>query len=191
MIAVLKHGTTPAQTQHLVDWLKQMNLDVHVSEGTEVTILGLIGDTSRVDIELLSSLEIVESVRRIQEPYKSANRKFHPENTIVDIGGHKFGGKNFQVIAGPCSVESEEQIIEYVLCYQKNKDSNKFKGVKKTSVSSNGLLNQPNKFKPLIFPANVVTLSTKSLIRPSKSESLFAIPVMRFCHADCIIDNEP
>ena len=74
MIAVLKHGTTPAQTSHLVDWLKRMNLDVHISEGKEVTILGLIGDTSRVDMELLSSLEIVESVKRISEPFKQANR---------------------------------------------------------------------------------------------------------------------
>ena len=68
MIAVLKHGTTPEQTQHLVDWLKRMNLDVHISEGQEITILGLIGDTSRVDMDLLKSLEIVETVKRVSEP---------------------------------------------------------------------------------------------------------------------------
>ena len=112
MIAVLKHGTTPAQTQHLVDWLKHMNLDVHVSEGQEVTILGLIGDTSRVDMELLSSLEIVESVKRVSEPFKQANRKFHPKDTIVQAGNIRIGGGYFAMIAGPCSVESEEQIIE-------------------------------------------------------------------------------
>ena len=112
MIAVLKHGTTPAQTQHLVVWLKHMNLDVHVSEGQEVTILGLIGDTSRVDMELLSSLEIVESVKRVSEPFKQANRKFHPKDTIVQAGNIRIGGGYFAMIAGPCSVESEEQIIE-------------------------------------------------------------------------------
>lgn len=112
MIAILKHGTTPAQTQHLIDWLGRMNLDVHVSEGSEVTVLGLIGDTSRVDMELLSSLEIVESVKRVSEPFKQANRKFHPNDTVIDVGGVKIGGGHFAMMAGPCSVESEEQIIE-------------------------------------------------------------------------------
>lgn len=112
MIAILKHGTTPEQTQHLVQWLKHMNLDVHISEGQEVTILGLIGDTSRVDMELLGSLEIVETVKRVSEPFKQANRKFHPKDTIVEVGNVKIGGGYFAVIAGPCSVESQEQIIE-------------------------------------------------------------------------------
>ncbi|MGN0998074.1 MAG: 3-deoxy-7-phosphoheptulonate synthase [Faecousia sp.] len=112
MIAVLKRGTTPEQTQHLVNWLKHLNLDVHLSEGSEVTVLGLIGDTSRVDMDLLSSLEIVDTVKRVSEPYKQANRKFHPNDTIVEIGNVKIGGGYFALIAGPCSVESEEQIIE-------------------------------------------------------------------------------
>lgn len=112
MIAILKNGTTPAQTQHLVAWLKAMNLDVHISEGTQVTILGLIGDTSRVDMDLLKSLEMVESVKRVSEPFKQANRKFHPKDTVIEVGDVKIGGGNFAMIAGPCSVESEEQIIE-------------------------------------------------------------------------------
>lgn len=113
MIAVLKHGTTETQTQHLIDWLKRMQVDVHVSHGKEVTVLGLVGDTSRVDMELLGSLEIVESVKRVSEPFKQANRKFHPNDTIVEIGNHvKIGGGHFVSIAGPCSVESEDQIIE-------------------------------------------------------------------------------
>ena len=111
MIAVLKHGTTPAQRDHLVAWLKRMNLDVHISEGAEVTVLGLIGDTSQVDMELLGSLEIVSSVKRVSEPYKQVNRKFHPMDTVIDVGGAKIGGGNFAMIAGPCSVESEDQII--------------------------------------------------------------------------------
>ena len=112
MIAVLKHGTTLSQRKHLVDWLKNMNLDVHISEGAEVTVLGLIGDTSRVDMDLLKSLDMVETVKRVSEPYKQANRKFHPKDTIIEIGDVKIGGGHFAMIAGPCSVESEEQIIE-------------------------------------------------------------------------------
>ncbi len=115
MIAVLKQGTTLSQRQHLVDWLKHMNLDVHISEGAEVTILGLIGDTSRVDMELLKSLEMVETVKRVSEPYKQANRKFHPKDTVVEVRGVKIGGGNFAMIAGPCSVESEEQITEVAM----------------------------------------------------------------------------
>ncbi len=111
MIAVLKHGTTPAQRDHLVAWLKRMSLDVHISEGAEVTVLGLIGDTSRVDMELLGSLEIVQSVKRVSEPYKQVNRKFHPLDTVIEIGDAKIGGGHFAMIAGPCSVETEEQII--------------------------------------------------------------------------------
>lgn len=112
MIAILKHGTTQEQTEHLIQWLKHMNLDVHVSDGQEITVLGLIGDTSRVDMDLLSSLEIVESVKRVSEPFKQANRKFHPQDTVVRIGSAAIGGGEFTLIAGPCSVESEEQIIE-------------------------------------------------------------------------------
>ena len=112
MIAILKHGTTPEQTKHLIDWLARMELDVHVSEGAQVTVLGLIGDTSRVDMELLGSLEMVESVKRVSEPFKQANRKFHPNDTVIDVGGVKIGGGHFAMMAGPCSVESEEQIIE-------------------------------------------------------------------------------
>lgn len=115
MIAVLKQGTTEAQTQHLIAWLKNMNLDVHISQGQHVTILGLIGDTSRVDMELLGSLDIVESVKRVSEPFKQVNRKFHPLDSVISVGDVKIGGGNFAMIAGPCSVESEEQIIEVAM----------------------------------------------------------------------------
>ena len=115
MIAVLKQGTTREQTEHLIDWLKNRDLDVHISHGKEVTILGLIGDTSRVDMELLGSLDIVESVKRVSEPFKQVNRKFHPLDTVVSVGDTKIGGGNFAMIAGPCSVESEEQIIEVAM----------------------------------------------------------------------------
>lgn len=113
MIAVLKNGTTPEQIAQLTDWLKRMDLDVHLSQGREVTILGLIGDTSRVDMELLGSLDMVESVRRVSEPYKQVNRKFHPEDSVIELGnGVRIGGGHFAMFAGPCSVETEDQIIQ-------------------------------------------------------------------------------
>lgn len=112
MIAVLRKGITTQQKQHLIDLIKQMNLDVHVSEGVGATVLSLIGDTSRMDMDFLQNLDAVETVKRISEPYQQTNRKFHPEDTIVEIGNVKIGGGHFALIAGPCSVESEEQIIE-------------------------------------------------------------------------------
>ena len=113
MVVILKKNANQVQYTNLVEWLKSMNIDIHVCQGTHETILGLIGDTSRLDINLIKALDIVEEVRRIQEPYKNANRKFHPDDTVVSVGDDfKIGGGNFAMIAGPCSVESEEQIIE-------------------------------------------------------------------------------
>ena len=106
MIAVLKQGVSAAQLEHLKGWLSAQGLDVHVSRGKFQTIIGLVGDTSRVDVDLLQGLDIVESVTRITEPFKSANRKFHPDDTVVEAGGAKIGGGHFAVIAGPCSVET-------------------------------------------------------------------------------------
>lgn len=112
MITVLKHGVTKEQREKLIDWFKEQGVNVHVSEGTYQTVLGLIGDTSRIDEELVASLSIVDSVKRISEPFKSANRKFHPEDSVIDVNGIKIGGGSFCMIAGPCSVESEAQILE-------------------------------------------------------------------------------
>ena len=120
MIAVLKQGTTKEQMDHLIGWLKNQNIDVHVSTGDTYTVLGLIGDTAKIDMDLIGSLEIVESVKRVSESYKKCNRKFHPDNTIVDVSGVKVGDGSFVMIAGPCSVESEAQIVEVA---QKVKES--------------------------------------------------------------------
>lgn len=111
MIVIVKKNSDEKQLNNLISWIKGLGLEIYLSEGANSTVLGLIGDTSKVDIDLLHSLDIVETVKRIQEPYKNVNRKFHPEDTIVEVGGHKFGGKHFQIIAGPCSVESEAQIV--------------------------------------------------------------------------------
>ena len=110
MVVLLKKNPDQNQVENLVAWLKGQNLQVHMSEGTTQTIMGLIGDTTSVDIDLLKALDIVEDVKRIQEPYKNANRKFHPADTVIEVGGVKIGGGNFAIAAGPCSVESEEQI---------------------------------------------------------------------------------
>lgn len=112
MIIVLKPNTEKEKEEQLIDWLKSRNLGVHVSVGQYQTVLGLIGDTSRVDIDLISSLDIVDSVKRVSETFKCANRKFHPDDTVIKAGNVKIGGGNFCIIAGPCSVESEEQIVE-------------------------------------------------------------------------------
>lgn len=119
MIAVLKKGTNTEHTQQLIHWLENKKLDVHVSVGQDVTVLGLVGDTTHVDMELLGSWEIVESVKRISEPFLQANRKFHPDDTIVTVGDVKVGGGNFAMIAGPCSVESREQIVNVAHQVQK------------------------------------------------------------------------
>ena len=112
MIAVLKQGTTAQQTEFLIEWLSGMGLQAHTYPGNGVTVLGLIGDVSQAKLELLRSMEIVESVQRISEPFKKVNRKFHPQDTVVQIGDVRIGGGHFALIAGPCSVESEAQIVQ-------------------------------------------------------------------------------
>ena len=112
MIAVLKTGTTDKQIDSLSLWLKAQGLDVHVSKGNEHTVIGLIGDTSKIDPELLESLEMVDNVKRISEPFKSANRKFHPDDSVINVGNTSVGGNIFAIMAGPCSVESEEQVMQ-------------------------------------------------------------------------------
>ena len=111
MIILLKDKVNEKQVKNLTNWLEGIGFELHISTGQHQTIIGLIGDTSRVDMDLIASLDIVESVKRIQEPFKSANRKFHEDDSVVDCGGVPIGGGNFQIIAGPCSVETREQII--------------------------------------------------------------------------------
>ena len=112
MITVLKPNTSREQRDHLISWLEGQNVQVHISEGSEYTVLGLVGDTAHIDVELLESLAIVDSVKRVSEPFKKVNRKFHPDDSVISAGGVKIGGDaNFAVIAGPCSVESRDQII--------------------------------------------------------------------------------
>ena len=112
MIAVLKSGTSDKQIENLTSWLKAQGLDVHISKGSSHTVIGLVGDTSKIDADLIESLEMVDAVKRISEPFKNANRKFHPDDTVINVGNTSIGGAQFAFIAGPCSVESEEQVME-------------------------------------------------------------------------------
>ena len=111
MIIILKKDADPKQVESLVKWLKDRHITPNISTGERETLIGCIGDVAKMDIGLVQALSVVERVQRIQEPYKAANRKFHPEDSVVDCSGVKIGGGNFQVIAGPCSVESVEQMI--------------------------------------------------------------------------------
>ena len=112
MIVVVQSDARKEQFDNLINWIESQNVRVHISSGEYQTVLGLIGDTSRIDTELLEGLDIVTQVTRVTEPFKNANRKFHPENTVIDCNGVKIGNGHFGIIAGPCSIESEEQIIE-------------------------------------------------------------------------------
>ena len=114
MIAILKAGTPKEQIDNLIRWLENQGLKIHISEGDRHTVLGLVGDTGGIDMDLLASLDIVQDVKRVSEPYKRCSRDFQPQDTVIEIGtsGVKLGGGNFCFIAGPCSVETHEQIID-------------------------------------------------------------------------------
>ncbi len=111
MVVILRENPDKEQLRSLKSWLESMNIDIRETAGVSKTILGLVGDTTQIDIDLISALDIVEDIRRIQEPYKNANRKFHPQNTVIEVGDVKIGDGSLTLIAGPCSVESEEQVI--------------------------------------------------------------------------------
>ena len=111
MIVILKPNPNPDQLESLKNWLLGKGIQIHTSLGTSQMILGLVGDTSTLDIDLISALDIVEDVKRVQEPYKNANRKFHPEDAVIPVGNTQIGGGTLTIMAGPCSVESEEQIV--------------------------------------------------------------------------------
>ena len=111
MIVILRPGAQKARVEALMGQIKQQGVDIHYSQGATETILGLVGDTTHVDEDWLRASDIVEDVRRVSEPYKLANRRFHPKDTHVNVCGRAVGEGTFTVIAGPCSVESREQLV--------------------------------------------------------------------------------
>lgn len=112
MVVLLKQGATKEKTQAFLQWAKDLGLETHMSVGENTTLVGLVGDTTRLDIDIVRGISIVEQVKRIQEPYKAVNRKMHPENTHVKVGSLSIGEGTFTVMAGPCSVESQQQMLE-------------------------------------------------------------------------------
>ena len=110
MIIVLKQDAPDAQVREFCHELQDMGLQINDSKGSDTHILGLIGDTKAIAVSWVLANPVVETCRRVSEPYKKANRKFHPDDSVIDVNGVKIGGGNFAVIAGPCSIESEEQI---------------------------------------------------------------------------------
>jgi len=111
MIVVLKPNAAKPRTEQLISWLKRQNVNVNISEGEQHTVLGLVGNTAHINLEMISGMDIVDSVTRVSDPFKQCSRSFHPQDTIIDINGVKLGGGNRVLIAGPCSVETHEQII--------------------------------------------------------------------------------
>ena len=157
MIIQIKHGAEQGQVDNLLAWLRSHGIDPHVSVGQQITLIGCVGDVSRLDIDLVQALDVVESVQRIQEPYKAANRKFHPDDSVIDCGGPKIGGGNFQVIAGPCSVESEEQVV----------------GIARAVKAAGATLLRGGAFKPRTSPYSFQGLGKEGLdmLRVAKKET--------------------
>ena len=147
MIVILKNGAAEEKKNQLIDWLKEQGLQIHTSVGEYQTVLGLVGDTSRVDMDLIASLGIVDSVKRVTEPFKCCNRKFHPDDTVVQVGDVRIGGGNFVMIAGPCSVESEEQIV----------------GIAKAVKASGAQILRGGAFKPRTSPYDFQGLAATGL----------------------------
>ena len=111
MIAILRKNASDEAVSSIVSWIEGKGLTAHVSRGSDETVIGLVGDTTKIDPFLLESMDVVQRVQRVSEPFKKANRKFHPADTVIDFGGGiKIGGGAFQVIAGPCSVEGDNLI---------------------------------------------------------------------------------
>ena len=172
MIVTIKPNSNPVQVKRLTKWITDLGLDVHVSEGEKSTVIGLVGDTSKVDIDLIRSLDIVEAVTRIQEPYKNANRKFHPDDTIVDVAGVKFGGRHFQMIAGPCSVETEKQVI----------------GIAEAVKASGASMLRGGAFKPRTSPYAFQGLGIKGLEILKKAREVTGLPIVTEIMSEKYID---
>lgn len=111
MIIIIKDKATDKQVNELMSWLQTFSVKTNLVTGVHSRIIGLIGDTTSIDVDAVNARDIVETVKRVQEPYKNANRRFHPDDTVIEVRGRKIGGGGLSVIAGPCSVETEEQLM--------------------------------------------------------------------------------
>ncbi len=178
MIIVLKPTCTPTQQAEFSNMLKNnYNVKVNVWEGVHSTVLGLLGDTMQIDIEYIEAQEFVERVKRVQEPYKKANRKFHPENTVITINDDiKIGDGSLHIMSGPCSVESEEQII----------------GIAKSVKESGATFLRGGAFKPRTSPYAFQGLKAEGLELLKIAKEVTGLPIvteiMRASHIDLFED---
>ena len=161
MIVILKEHPDRAQLDHLLSWLKERHIEVHPTVGQHQTILGLIGDTSSIDMDLISALDIVEDVKRVQEPYKNANRKFHPSDTVIRVGDAVIGGGTLTLIAGPCSVEAEEQIV----------------GIAKAVKAAGATVLRGGAFKPRTSPYSFQGLEAEGIRLLLKAREATGLPI--------------
>lgn len=162
MIVILKSNPDQAQLEGLLAWLEDKGLQVHTSIGEAHTILGLVGDTAKLDIDLIAALDIVEDVKRVQEPYKNANRKFHPDDTVIDLGSTQIGGGTLTIMAGPCSVETEDQIV----------------AVAKAVKASGATLLRGGAFKPRTSPYSFQGLGEKGLKLLELAKEVTGLPIV-------------
>ena len=174
MIIVLKPSTTEEQLIHFTSMLKDnYNVKVNKWDGVQSTVLGLIGDTTHIDLDYIDAQDIVENVKRVQEPYKKANRKFHPEDSAIRINDKvTIGGGSLHIMAGPCSVESEEQII----------------GVAQDIKASGATLLRGGAFKPRTSPYAFQGLKAEGLDLLKTARKATGLPIvteiMRASHID-------
>jgi len=176
MIVVVKPGVSQEKKDKLIQWLQHQGLQVHISDGEFQTVLGLIGDASHLDLDLVASLDIVDKVSRVTEPFKCCNRKFHPEDLVVNAGGVPVGGGHFAMIAGPCSVETEEQIV----------------GIAKSVKAAGADLLRGGAFKPRTSPYDFDGLKATGLelLRVARQETglPFVTELMDIRHLDLFSD---
>lgn len=176
MVIILKQNTAPSALNDLMQTLSEYDVKIQIIDGAQTSILGVIGDTTKIDMSSLRAKDVVEDVKRVSEPYKAANRKFHPEDSVIDVAGRLIGGKNFQMIAGPCSVESEEQIIE----------------VAKEVKASGASLLRGGAFKPRTSPYAFQGLHAEGLDLLLKAKKATGLPIvteiMSLNHLDLFSD---
>ena len=162
MVVVMKPGTQQTEIDKLVAQFQLQGLQVGITKGVDCSILGLVGDTTAVDMDKVTINPAVERVMRVSEPYKRANRKFHPEDTVVKVGSAAIGGGNFSVMAGPCSVESEEQII----------------GVAKDVQKSGAALLRGGAFKPRTSPYSFQGMGAPGLDLLLEAKAATGMPIV-------------
>lgn len=162
MVVILKKNADKEKVRALIGNIEALGLKTNYSEGTETTVIGLIGDTTRVDIDTMRANEIIEDIKRISEPYKKANRRFHPDDSIIAANGFQIGEGFFSVIAGPCSIESEEQLTTIA------------EDVKRSGAK----LLRGGAFKPRTSPYSFQGLENEGLALLKKAKEKTGLPIV-------------